>query len=115
MNLLYRQKQDSYIPVLAKEIRDDSLGDYLSTRNDYTFLKCSSNNIIPNLRTFCQQLLNKNYDYKRFQIMAPMYAGVNGIDNLNKILQDIFNPKDATKNEYKYGDVIFRENDKVLQ
>ena len=39
----------------------------------------------------------------------------NGIDNLNKILQDIFNPKDATKNEYKYGDVIFRENDKVLQ
>ena len=115
LNLLYRQKQDSYIPELAREIRDDNLGDYLTTRNDYTFLKCSSNNIIPNLRTFCHQLLEKNYDYKKFQIMAPMYAGVNGIDNLNKILQDIFNPKDSTKNEYKYGDVIFRENDKVLQ
>lgn len=115
LNLLYRQKQDSYIPELAREIRDDCLGDYLTTKNDYTFLKCSSNNIIPNLQTFCYQLLEKNYDYKKFQIMAPMYAGVNGIDNLNKILQNIFNPKDSTKNEYKYGDVIFRENDKVLQ
>ena len=115
LNLLYRQKQDSYIPELAREIKDDCLDDYLTTRNDYTFLKCSSNNIIPNLRTFCNQLLEKNYDYKRFQIMAPMYAGVNGIDNLNKILQEIFNPKDSLKNEYKYGDVIFRENDKVLQ
>ena len=115
LTLLYRQKQDSYIPELAREIKDDNLGDYLTTKNDYTFLKCSSNNIIINLRSFCHQLLEKNYDYKTFQIMAPMYAGINGIDNLNKILQDIFNPKDSTKNEYKYGDVIFRENDKVLQ
>ena len=115
LNLLYRQKQDSYIPELAREIREDDLGDYLTTKNDYTFLKCSSNNIIHNLKTLCEQLLEKNYNYKRYQIMAPMYAGINGIDNLNKILQEIFNPKDNTKNEYKYGDVIYRENDKVLQ
>ena len=44
-----------------------------------------------------------------------MYQGVNGIDNLNKELQDIFNPKDSEKRELKVGDVIFRENDKVLQ
>ena len=47
--------------------------------------------------------------------MAPMYAGVNGIDNLNKELQEVFNPYDKSKNEIKYGDVIYRENDKVLQ
>ena len=47
--------------------------------------------------------------------MAPMYAGVNGIDNINKVLQEIFNPKEELKREIKVGDTIFRENDKVLQ
>ena len=47
--------------------------------------------------------------------MAPMYAGVNGIDNINKILQDVFNPSEINKKEIKYGDIIYRENDKVLQ
>ncbi len=47
--------------------------------------------------------------------MAPMYAGINGIDSLNKELQSIFNPKDHMKNEIKVGDVIFREDDKILQ
>ena len=44
-----------------------------------------------------------------------MYKGENGIDNLNIMLQDLFNPKDNTKKEFKYLDVIFREQDKVLQ
>lgn len=47
--------------------------------------------------------------------MAPMYAGINGIDNLNKELQKIFNPEDHNKNEIRYGDIVFRENDKILQ
>ena len=47
--------------------------------------------------------------------MAPMYKGINGIDNLNKELQEIFNPSSDSKNEIKYGDVIYRENDKILQ
>lgn len=115
LDVLYRQKEDSYIPELAREIREDDLGDFLSTRDDYTFLTCSSNSIISNLPKICNQILEHGYDYKRIQIMAPMYAGANGIDNLNKILQDVFNPPSKTKNELKVGDVIFRENDKVLQ
>ena len=47
--------------------------------------------------------------------MAPMYRGENGIDNLNIELQKIFNPSDKDKNELKVGDVIYRENDKILQ
>ena len=115
LDVLYRQKEDSYIPELAREIREDDLGDFLSTRDDYTFLTCSSNSIISNLPKICNQILEHGYDYKRVQVMAPMYAGANGIDNLNKILQEVFNPASKTKNELKVGDVIFRENDKVLQ
>lgn len=115
LDVLYRQKEDSYIPELAREIREDDLGDFLSTRDDYTFLTCSSSSIISNLPKICNQILDHGYDYKRVQVMAPMYAGTNGIDNLNKILQEVFNPASKTKNELKVGDVIFRENDKVLQ
>lgn len=115
LNILYRQKENSYIPVLADEIRNDNLGDFLSTKDDYTFLPCSSNSIIPNLTKICKQIIDKGYDYKKFQVMAPMYAGINGIDNLNKQLQKIFNPEDKNKKEVKYGDIIYRVNDKVLQ
>ncbi len=115
LDYLYRQKEDSYIPELACEIREDCLGDFLSTRDDYLFLTCSSSSITVNLPKICNQILEHGYDYRRIQVMAPMYAGVNGIDNLNKVLQEVFNPPSKTKNELKVGDVIFREQDKVLQ
>ena len=113
LDTLYRTDENSYITTLAHEIKDNNLSDsFLETKGDYTFLKCYS--IKDNLKNLCLQLIAKGYDYKRVQIMAPMYAGVNGIDNLNKELQNIFNPK-TNQNEIKYGDVIFRENDKILQ
>lgn len=115
LDYLYRQNSDSYIPVLAKEIRENKLSNFLDNRDDYRFVKCDKNYIIKNLIDVCNMAINKGYNYKRVQVMAPMYASVNGIDNLNKILQNIFNPKDDTKKEIKYGDVIYREQDKVLQ
>ena len=115
LDILYRQKENSYIPILADEIRQDNLGEFLNTKDDYTFLPCNSNSIIKNLTKICSQILDKGYDYKRFQVMAPMYAGVNGIDNLNKELQKIFNPEDKSKKEVKYGDITYRVKDKVLQ
>ena len=115
LDVLYRQKENSYIPVLAEEIRNDHLGDFMNTKDDYTFLACNGSSIIPNLTKICKQIIDKGYDYKKFQVMAPMYAGVNGIDNLNKALQNIFNPSSNDKKEVKYGDIIYRVNDKVLQ
>ena len=116
LNHLYRQDEDSYIVSLAYEIKDGNLSeDFLNTYNDYTFLKCSANHIKKNLINLCNKVISKGYDYKRLQILAPMYKGENGIDNLNKELQDIFNPSSATKREIKVGDIIFRENDKILQ
>ena len=116
LDYLYRQSNDSYIPTFALEIKDNNLSENcLITKDDYTFLKCNKTSIVSNLKELAKTLIGKGYDYKRVQIMAPMYAGVNGIDNINKELQDIFNPKEEFKREVKVGDVIFRENDKVLQ
>jgi len=116
LNLLYRQKDDSYINELAEEIRNNNLSEtFLDTRSDYTFLECSSNNIKNNLANLCNTIINKGYNYKQVQIMAPMYAGIVGIDSLNKSLQEVFNPYDDIKRQIEYGDIIYRENDKILQ
>ena len=115
LDTLYRQDENSYITKLAYEIKDNTLTNYLDTKSDYTFLKCSSDSIKHNLEDLCIKLNEKGYDYKRVQIMAPMYAGMNGIDSLNKLLQKVFNKKDKNKKEIIVGDVIYRENDKILQ
>ena len=116
LNLLYRQKEDSYINKLAEEIRTNNLSEtFIDKKSDYQFLECSSINIKQSLENICKQLIEKKYNYKKFQIMAPMYAGIVGIDSLNKTLQEVFNPKDKEKTEIESGDVVFRENDKILQ
>lgn len=116
LNHLYRQDEDSYITTLAYEIKDGELSDnYLNTYSDYTFLKCSANHIKSNLVRLCEKVIEKGYDYKRLQILAPMYKGENGIDALNSELQNVFNPKAPEKREIKTSNVIFRENDKILQ
>ena len=116
LDLLYRQDENSYIPYLAEEIKEGILSEtFKETKSDYTFLECSSVSIRKNLKNLCLQIIEKGYDYKKVQILAPMYKGENGIDLLNSELQEVFNPEDTNKREIKYGDVIFRENDKILQ
>ena len=112
---LYRQDEKSYITTLALEIKEDNLTTYLDAKSDYRFLTCSSSSIRNNLINIIKQMIDKGYDYKRIQVMAPMYKGVNGIDNLNYDLQQVFNPFSSDKEEINYGDIVFRENDKVLQ
>lgn len=49
------------------------------------------------------------------QVLTPMRKGELGVFNLNRILQERLNPASPNKREKKYGDNIFRENDKVMQ
>lgn len=113
---IYRQSMNSYIPILANEIKNKELSeDYLTKKDDYNFLSIDSNKIKSSIRQICEMCIKKGLDEKDIQILAPMYKGENGIDNLNIILQDLFNPKSSDKKEIKIGDRIYREGDKVLQ
>ena len=49
------------------------------------------------------------------QVLAPMKKGPLGVYNLNKRLQEALNPPAHKKKERKYGDVVFREGEKVMQ
>ena len=113
---IYRQDQNSYITELAYEINYGELTEsFLNKKDDYNFIGCDDENILKTTCILAKKAIDKGYDIKNVQVLAPVYKGINGIDNLNKTLQKIFNPKSDDKNETYDGNVIYRENDKVLQ
>ncbi len=113
---IYRQDENSYITNLAYEVNKGELSEsFLTKKDDYNFIKCDDNDILKATCDVAKLAISKGYDIKNVQILAPVYKGINGIDNLNKHLQSIFNPKTDDKNEVYDLDVIYREGDKVLQ
>ena len=112
LNKIHRQKIGSNIIDLAYDINSGELNEEIFNKDEDLIFK-KSLNINNDIYAIAEKY--KNIDYKDFQVLAPMYKTLNGIDNLNKILQDIFNPSDGIKKEIKVDDVIYRENDKVLQ
>ena len=116
LNRIYRQSDNSYIPDLAKEIKEYNVSsNFLEQKDDYNFLDVDNSLIKDTIRQICIMSKTKGLDEKSIQILAPMYKGENGIDNLNYILQNLFNPKEKDKKEIKIGDVIYRVKDKVIQ
>ncbi len=113
---IYRQSENSYIPILAQEIKMHELSEeFMVRKDDYNFLETNNNLIKEMIKRICLLSKEKGLNEEDMQVLAPMYKGENGIDNLNILLQEIFNPKSDDKKEIKYGDVIYRVNDKVLQ
>ncbi len=110
---LYRQKENSNIISLAYQINEDCLDQTIfNQQEDLTFIPVPSNNLK-------QEVLEVSSLYKKkdhsFQVLAPMYKTMNGIDLLNVSLQEVFNPKSRSKKEILINGILFREKDKVIQ
>jgi exodeoxyribonuclease V alpha subunit len=109
---LYRQGIDSNIISLAHDINKGIVNEELfNVKPDLDFIY--TEDIVKQLSNIAK--IYKDASYNDFQVLVPMYKGINGIDNYNKILQDIINPKSKNKKEIVVGDVIYREGDKILQ
>ena len=110
---LYRQSSGSNIVTLAYQIKDDCLDQSIfNLQEDLLFdpvppLKVKEK-VVEIASLYQDKLMN-------FQVLAPMYKTINGIDQLNTVLQEVFNPKHTEKKEILINDVLFRENDKVIQ
>lgn len=116
LNNLYRQKDGNYIIDLAHEIKNKELSDnFLTKKEDYNFIEVDNDYVLASIKDIILKALEKGYREKDIQVLAPMYKSQNGIDNLNKMLQEIFNPKSNDKNELIVGNKIYREGDKILE
>ncbi|MBR2246797.1 MAG: ATP-dependent RecD-like DNA helicase [Bacilli bacterium] len=111
---LYRQEKDSDILSLAYDIRNGELNKSILNKNsDLTFIECSNDEVMSNIIEISNTY--KDLSYKDFQILAPMYKTINGIDNININLQKLYNKKSNSKKEISIGETIYREGDKVIE
>lgn len=112
LNTIYRVKEGSYITTFAKDIKDQKEFVYFDNYSDFKFIESSDENIMLYLNEIVTSAVNKNIKIDNFQVLAPMYKGINGIDNINKMMSDLYN-KESTK--YLIGDKYYKINDKVIQ
>lgn len=114
---IYRQVEGSSIIELAHQIKKGFLPDSISAQQpDRSFIKCNTSQIPQVVEQVVANAKKKGYSPKNIQVLAPMYRGPAGIDRLNELLQELFNPNpDGTRKELAFGDVKYRIGDKVLQ
>ena len=114
LNIIYRQSDNSYIPLLCNEIKNKELTEsFLEKKDDYNFIRCDKSQIKATIESIIKCGIEKGLNEENLQILAPIYRGDNGIDSLNACLKELFNPNpDAS---IRYGDVIYKIGDKVLQ
>ena len=110
---LYRQKENSNIISLAYQINDGYLDNSIFNKNiDLSFIPVPSDAVVSKVTEIATVLKEENIDS---QVLAPMYKTINGIDFINLSLQNVFNPEKKNAKSIIINDVLFRENDKVIQ
>jgi exodeoxyribonuclease V alpha subunit len=114
---IYRQAEGSSIIELAHEIKKGNVpSDVIQKQPDRSFIQCTTSQIAQVIEKVALNAKNKGYTAKDIQVLAPMYRGPAGIDRLNVLLQEIFNPNpDGKRKEIQFGNVKYRIGDKVLQ
>lgn len=113
---IYRQSEGSKIIEFSHEIKDGKLPEQIDkTSKDLRFFPCSQPDVPEAVRQICEGAVAKGFTAKEIQVLAPMYRGVAGVENLNLVLQKLLNPAKEGRREVAFGDVIYRKGDMVLQ
>ena len=113
LNKIYRQSNKSYIPTVAKNIKDKVM-EIVPSGDDFSFISCDNLSIKSVIIKLLDKMKDKNININNVQVLAPMYKGENGIDNLNILLQEYFNPIVKDDEELKIGPITYRVGDKML-
>ncbi|MBP2099278.1 ATP-dependent RecD-like DNA helicase [Enterococcus rivorum] len=113
---IYRQEGGSSIIPLAHEIKQGKLPkDFTTNQKDRSFFSSDVYHIETYVRQIVTKAKEKGFSAQDIQLLAPMYRGAAGIDALNKMMQEIFNPNPGNKKEVKWNESVYRIGDKVLQ
>ena len=132
LNQIFRQAAKSKIIVNAhrvnegkwfiedkKEDDNEKEEDKIELLDDFFFINQSNQEmIVDTIVSLCSGRLKRYGDYdflNNIQIITPTKRGMTGTKELNKILQKRLNDEDDKKRQRTYGEVIFRENDRVMQ
>ncbi len=116
LSKIFRQSEDSTIVTLASQIRQGVLpADFIQKKPDRSYFEAQPQHI-PNMVTkIVSSAIKSGIPTYDIQILAPMYRGQAGINNLNSLMQELVNPLIETDTtEFLFNDIKFRKGDKVL-
>lgn len=118
LDKIHRQVSDSTIIRLAHEINHGTIPeDILEKQKDRNFINIATEEgTINSIKMVIHRALSQGMSLQKdIQVLIPMYKRQLGIDNVNEILQNEFNPLTDNTHEVKFGKQKFRINDKVIQ
>lgn len=114
---VYRQADGSSIIELAHQMKKGEMPQNMLVKtSDRSFIQASSDQVADVIKQVVSSAVKKGFSIHDVQILAPMYRGPAGIDAINKMIQELVNPKKSEKSkEITFGDVTYRIGDKILQ
>ena len=124
LDKIFRQAAQSQIVLNAHRVNKgekfiEKEEKALDTKEDFFYIKENSpEKIMYQVVTLSKDRLKKYGDYdffKNIQVLTPTKKGMLGTRELNKQLQSCLNPAIEGKSEKQYGEVIYREGDRVMQ
>ena len=115
---IFRQAGDSDIVRNAHMINDGRIPDFSSNRRDFFRLqRMNDTSSAETILDLCTARLPErmNIPPEEIQVLSPTRRGELGTIYLNRLLQKALNPPAEGKTEKVFGDVTFREGDRVMQ
>ena len=115
---IFRQAQESLIVMNAHSINRGQLPEMQRTDRDFfTIVRRDNTSIVETITDLCVRRLPQNMGIPadQIQVLSPTRRTEAGTEALNARLQAALNPPSPEKQERKYGKILFREGDRVMQ
>ncbi len=118
LTVVFRQAQQSAIIRNAHAVNHGQPPELKNTQNDFFFLcRRAPDRLVQTVVELCRDRLpaNMGIPADQIQVLSPTRKGVCGTVNLNRALQAALNPPAADKRQKPWGDMVFREGDRIMQ
>lgn len=115
---VFRQAKKSKIVTNAHRINQGLLPEITNRDTDFFFLPCANEEaLVKTVTDLCKIRLPQNMHIptEQIQVLSPTRKGNFGTAALNRALQAALNPPGPGKKERTFGEVCFREGDRVMQ
>lgn len=112
---IYRQSQDSTIVTLASQIQKGLLpADFTEKKADRSYFEARNEHIPPMIERIASAAIRSGIPAQDVQVLAPMYRGQAGIDQINSLMQNLINPVGKDQLTFEAPDCQYRQGDRVI-
>ena len=115
LETIYRQSEESTIVTLASQIQKGILpADFTEKKADRSYFEARNEHIPPMIEKIASAAIRSGIPAQDVQVLAPMYRGPAGIDQINNLMQNLINPVEKDELIFEAPDCQYRQGDRVI-